>query len=77
MPSYLYVTNKNEINSFNKTVEFLSKVNESYKLYDNIKFPFNIKKCIEVSDTAIFNPVKYVRGLMNICNNIMFVLNYY
>ena len=75
VPSYLYVTNESELSIFNKTMTFLSKVGEKYKVCNNINFPFNIKRCIEIPNTAIFNPVKYVRGLMNICTNVKFLEN--
>lgn len=75
VPSYLYSCSDKEDNILDETMDFLSKVNEKYKICDNVIFPFNIRKCIEVENTAIFNPVKYVRGLKKLCTNIKFLEN--
>lgn len=75
VPSYLYSCSNKEELILDETMDFLSKANEKYKSCNDIPLPFNIKRCIEVENTAIFNPVKYVRSLKEMCTNIKFIEN--
>ena len=71
VPSYLFASNKKEIEKLEDEVKFLRKNNIDI---EKSKLPINIKsyKSYKVNDTYIFNPIKYLIGLYEILtkNNI-------
>lgn len=65
--SYIFTNENKNINKIKKEEALLKKYNKktskSYKLPDNTK----IKYGISVSDTYVFNPLKYLNSLSKIC----------
>ncbi len=60
--SFLFATNEKEIKGVKKIENILKRNNVSYEVVKNNDIPNNIYS-IEVKDTAVFNPYKYLTGL--------------
>lgn len=65
--SYIFTDNKDDIKNIKKLKEFLEK--NKIKVYEN---DLSILKClysISVDNTYLFNPIKYMNGLLNLIDD--------
>ncbi len=64
--SYTFTNDEKKIKAFQKEQDFFDKIKLPYQVVDSLPIPYSIKYGIRVDDTAIFHPVKYIRGLLTI-----------
>lgn len=63
--SYVYTTNEAEIEKIEEEIEALNNINPDAKLINKSQLPFSIIRGIEFENQAQFNPIKYIKGLVN------------
>ena len=63
--SYVYTTNESEIDKINEEVEVLKEITTDFQKVDNSPLPFEIVTGIEFFNQAQFNPIKYIKGLVD------------
>ncbi len=71
--SYVFTSKKNNLNKLNELKNILDYANIKYKLTSTLPIKFPCIYSIKVTDTAVFNPVKYLLHLKEILekkNNI-------
>jgi len=66
--SITFTNDLKNLPKFKKEQEFFNKVNQQYKVIKSIPH-FNIKYGIEVDDTAVFHPLKFLNGVNKIIKN--------
>lgn len=66
--SFLFATNEKEIKDIKKIEKILKRNNILYNVVENKDIPNNIYS-IEVKDTFVFNPHKYLTGLKDVVKN--------
>ena len=62
--SYVYTTDKTELEKIQEEIEALDRINPDAKLVNKSQLPFSIIKGIEFKNQAQFNPIKYIQGLV-------------
>ena len=62
--SYVYTTDKTELEKKKEEIEALDRINPDAKLVNKSQLPFSIIKGIEFKNQAQFNPIKYIQGLV-------------
>lgn len=65
--SFVFTNDEKEVAKIKMQKNFLESVGIKVKETKNIPFNVKSKYAIEVSDTAVFNPVKYLLSLKEIC----------
>lgn len=63
--SYIYTTKKEEIPILEKEYDALEKMDFKCEYLKKLDLPFNIEGAICFNNQAQFNPVKYIKGLVN------------
>ena len=65
--SYVFTNNNKDIKNIKKIKDFL--INNKIKVYENDMPILKYKYSIGVDNTYLFNPIKYINGLLNKMNN--------
>lgn len=65
--SYVFTSDEKEIEKIKNQKDFLESVGIKVNIKRKLPFNINSKYAIEVEDTAVFNPVKYLMKLKEIC----------
>ena len=68
--SYIYTTNESEIDKINEEMEYLKHINKNAEKTTKTDLPFDVVSSIKFKNQAQFNPLKYVKALVeNILKN--------
>lgn len=67
--SYIFCTNDNDIKKIDDEYNILKKFNVDAQIIHKLPIKFPCKYGLKVKDTYVFNPIKYINGLLKIIDN--------
>ena len=67
--SYIFALDEKDKTKIDKEYDFFMKTNINAEIVDNLPINFPCKYALKVSDTAVFNPIKYINSLVDIMKN--------